>query len=387
MAAHARLSASGAHRWMACPASVDLEADYHTEPGEAAAEGTAAHFVAETCLKEDREAISCLGQVIEVDGYKIKITEDFADFVQQYVDYVRSLPGSLLVEQRVPFDDYVPGGFGTADAVVLGDDGHVYVVDLKFGRGVNVSAENNKQAMLYALGVYQTFSILYDVEHFTLVIHQPRIDGVSEWQISAEELLAWVNTELLPAVEAVEQDSPIFNPGDDQCKFCKAKAACPALAQFVLETARAEFASSETESLPVVSGREPLTLEDIAGLLPHTSLIKDWADSLWARAQEAALKGETIPGHKLVIGQTRRRWTDEEDLAAALKKVRGHKVDDLLPRSPLPIGKMEKMLGKDHKILAEYAVAPEGAPKLVPETDKRDAIVIDPLAGFKELAA
>ena len=197
--AHAKLSPSSAHRWLHCPGSVTLEADLVDEGSEFAREGTAAHTLAEMALADGFNIRELIGT--QVEG--VDVTADMVGHVEDYVDYVRNVEASthgarLLVEQRVEFTAWVPDGFGTSDAIVVGD-GLCHVIDLKFGQGVKVNAHRNEQAMMYALGVWQTYGALYEIDTFVLHIHQPRLDHVSEFTITVDDLLAWANQTVAPA--------------------------------------------------------------------------------------------------------------------------------------------------------------------------------------------
>lgn len=380
---HAKLSASGAHRWIGCPASVSMEAQFPEgdKASPFAAEGTAAHDLAETCLRLGKNAKEYIGHTFEADGLSFVVDDDMAEAVQLYVDYVRDLPGKLLIEQRVDFSPWVAGGFGTADAIVL-NDGVATVADLKFGRGVKVDADENPQAMSYALGALNEYDFLFDVHTFRLAIVQPRLDHVSEWEISRDDLLAWADDLLKPAAELALSDEPPMHPGEKQCRFCRAKGACRALAEFNIQVA--------TEGFSVVgdpiktTDPKVLSSEEIAELMPSLDMLANWVKAVEAHALAELEIGRDIPGYKLVAGRSLRKWADENDAEAALRKKL--KVADVYTKKLISPAQAEKKLGKGNRIVAEHCIKPQGKPAIAPISDKRPALEIDPTEGFKEVA-
>lgn len=245
---HARLPASGAHRWMACPASPAMEARFRDKnsrpetrndtgndpegPSEDAPESAEVRELAEQCLRGGVNADAYLGEKLcgtPIDARMIAA-------VQTYLDHVRSLPGRRFVAQRVDFGPFVPGSFGTADVIVL-RDGVATVIGLKTGKGARIAAKNNPQAMLYGLGALNDFRFLYEIENLQLVIVQPMLDHVSVWKISRSALETWAEKDVKPAATAALSPDPAFAPGESQCRGCKARFACRAFADFRPETA------------------------------------------------------------------------------------------------------------------------------------------------------
>lgn len=280
------------------------------------------------------------------------------------------------------FSDWVPGGFGTADAIVL-NDGLVTVIDLKYGRGVRVDAEDNPQAMLYALGALSEFDFIYECKRFKLAIVQPRLDHISEWEISREDLEAWAEGPLSEAAQATVQDDAPLNPGEKQCKFCKGKASCRALADHCISVATDGFGvvGEPIKTLDIDS----LSIPEVAKLLPQLDLIRDWAKSLEMRAFSELEAGRPVTGFKLVEGRSVRAWVDDDKANGALGRA-GIAVADRFNKKLISPSQAEKLIGKDHNVFKKHVIKPPGKPTLAPESDKRSALEIDPTDGFKEVA-
>lgn len=375
--AHALLSASGASRWLNCTPSARLEEEFGKDETSAyAAEGTLAHEFAEliirhTILKELSQADfeARYYELLENDLY----TEDMLDYVYQYVDYVKDeLAASsidtkdaiLIIEEKVDLRQWIPESFGSCDAIIIAD-GTMKVMDLKYGKGVPVSAIGNKQLMLYALGAYDKYSIMYDIVNVDLHIVQPRINNINSWSVDAEELLKWAENTVIPAAKLAFDGKGQLKVGD-WCKFCKVKARCRELYKANIELAKYDFASPQ----------ELLTDEEIADIIDKAPRLVEWANSVLAYATEEAVEnGKVWPGHKLVAGRSTRKFTNEIDVANTLIG-NGFERDTIFDTKLKSLTALERVTGKKafEALLGPYVVKSEGKPTLVPISDKRPAL-------------
>ena len=352
------LSASSAHRWLNCTPSARLEQEFKDRQTEAAAEGTAAHALAEyklrRALHQQAERPVSRYANSEMDEY----TEDYAQFVQEAIAEAKRYCADPVVhiEQRLDFSDYVPDGFGTGDCVIVADR-RLHIIDLKYGQGVLVEAEHNPQMMLYALGALHVYDALYDMDEVSMAIYQPRRANVSTWTISVNELRAWAENELRPRARLAYAGEGEYCPGA-WCMFCRAAVKCRARAEDKLRLAQYEFAQP-----PV------LTDGEIAGILGKLDDLVRWATDIREYALNAALSGVHFDGWKVVEGRANRRYTDEAAAAQAVIAT-GH---DPYEHRLLGISAMEKLLGrkKFSEVLGELVERPQGKPTLVPASDKR----------------
>lgn len=369
--AHALLSASGASRWMACTPSARLEQQFENKTSEYAAEGTLAHELGELKLRKELEGLSTRtynSKVKKIQEDKL-YTADMPDYVDMYVETclervseakAKTSDALFKIEQRLDFSEWVPKGFGTGDFVIIAD-GTMEVCDLKYGKGVLVSADNNKQMMLYALGAISEFSFLYDIEKVRMTIIQPRLDNISTFEVTVEELLKWAEEFVRPKAElAIKGEGEFFS--GDHCRFCRAKAVCRARADKNLELAKYDF-------------QEPPTMDnnDIAYVLSKVDELVNWASDVKEYALELALKGEEFDGFKIVEGRSNRKWSSEEDVAKTLI-AEGFQESMIYTRKLDGISKIESAIGKKEvkRLLGEFIIKPVGKPTLVPITDKRE---------------
>lgn len=348
-----------------CTPSARLEAMFPDEQSPYAAEGTVAHDLAEAILRHKLEG----KKAPKLDDYSTEMIEAvnrYVDICEEKVNEARarSADAEAMIEARLDFSRWVPEGFGTGDMVVVAD-GILEVIDLKYGKGVPVSAVENTQMRLYALGAYDVNEYLYDIKTVRMTIVQPRLDSVSTDEMVLEELLDW-GEDIKPIAQRAREGVGECTPCD-YCNFCKARHTCRALADACLDT----FYKNGGKLNQLLTDRE---VSDILGM---KDLITKWIKGVYDFAYEKALSGEKQwPGYKLVEGTSRRTITDPEAAAKTLLD-NGYKEEEIFkPRELEGITNLQKVLGK--KGVAEYLEAyiekPEGKPTLVPESDKRPAI-------------
>lgn len=371
---HSQFGPSGAHRWLACTASVGVEAALPDESSPYAAEGTLAHALGEIALREGADAAAVKKQAVleelEAAGLK-KIPTDMPDYVQAYVDYCRALPGQHYVEVSVPIAG-MSDERGTSDFCALAGD-TIYVVDLKYGKGKRVYAKRNPQNRLYGFGAFQELAFFHDQEirKVVYVIHQPRLDHVDEWSEPVGDLVDWVGGVVQPKVTQIKAGDTEYAPGDEACRFCKARAGCPARTRHNLETAMSLFQKvGDTQDISLLSP------EEVAVLLPQLTDIGAWVSEVQGYASGLAKRGETVPGYKLVEGQSRRRWKSESEAIDYLRNTCKLRKCDVVVEKPIGIGAAEKLLGKKKPMLDDVIVRPNPSLSLVPEADPRKAVLV-----------
>jgi hypothetical protein len=392
---HAKLSASGSHRWLACPGSVIVEKNFPDTTSEFAEYGTAGHELAERCLNNDVAAQKYMGvsfNKTEKYPYGFEADLEMCDAVQTYVDYCNGLPGDdIFVEQRVDFSPWVPEGFGTADYIKVGattDEKYIInCVDLKMGKGVKVFAEENSQGMLYALGVLNDLDMVYgfsDDDQVMISIVQPRIDHIDEWTTSVRALKDWAMRVVKPTAKLCNEETPEFNPGTKQCKFCKAQATCKALAKHSLQKITGGF-----DDIPLAGDPQDVHLlsnTELSHLLKHVDTIVNWAKSLEATAFAKLELGEKVLGYKMVKGRAgNRKWVDDTAVIKLLVESGFVPHDFLQPKKLLTPPNMVKLLkaaGHGQDVIETLWTQPEGKPTIAEESDKREEIVPADVSGF-----
>ena len=375
---HALLSASGASRWINCTPSAKLEEDFGEKTSSAyAKEGTLAHELSELYLNKDvlltisdSDFESCLEKIIEDDLFN----EEMFDMVPVYTDYCASQfaeaktdnPLAVMeIEQKLDLTEYVPESFGTADCVIINDT-LLEVIDLKYGKGVSVYADWNKQLMLYGLGALHKYDTMYDIENVKLTIVQPRLDNISSFIISASELRAWAEEELKPAAKLAFDGKGELNAGE-WCRFCAVRNMCKKLYEQQLEIAKYEFRAPEL-----------LSDEEIADVVIRAKSFTEWIDSVQEYANSKAVnEDKQWPGLKLVEGISRRKWIDEDKASQAIfARFPELSEDEVFVKKLNTITNIEKLVSKKRfdSILGDVVVKPQGKPTLVPISDKRPAM-------------
>jgi hypothetical protein len=363
MGRHAVLSASSSHRWTKCTPAARLELEFDDTESSAAAEGTAAHALAEHKLRRalkmrSKKPISPF-DCDEMDEY----TDAYVDFVLEQLELAKQSCSDplVLIEQHLDFSKYVPDGFGTGDCILISDKA-LHIIDLKYGMGILVNAERNSQMMLYSLGALEIYDSLYDIDEVSMTVFQPRRDNVSTWTIPVDDLRDWAENELRIKAELAFKGEGEYCPGD-WCTFCRAAVKCRARAEEKLKLAQSEFRLP-----PLLSDAE---IEEVLGKL--SDIIK-WANDLLAYATDAAVNhGKEWSGYKVVAGRSVRKFKDE-DAVAEVAKVNGYK--DIYRQSLITLTEFEKLMGKAkfNEVLGDLVYKPPGKPTLVPVSDKRPAI-------------
>lgn len=368
---HARLSASSAFRWINCPGSVALS-DQCPVPASSsyADEGTLAHAIGELKLRfvngelTKRQLNARMKPLLQNEYYCGEMEEATDYYAEAVIEALEAAgdDAELMIEQQFRLDRWVPEGFGTSDAVVIGGR-VIQVIDLKYGKGIKVDARNNPQLRLYGLGAANLFDSLYDFDTVRMTIIQPRLDHISTEELPLSELLAWAEDEVQPRAQ-MAMDGTDYTAVGDWCRFCPAKAVCRKRAEYNLSIAKDDF-------------RKPplLSDEEIGEVLRRADELQHWVKDVGDYAFEQALAGKQYNGWKLVEGRSVRKYADDLKVAEALKAA-GYDEAMLYERKLYGISTMEKIVGKKRltETLGDLIIKPAGQPVLVPESDKREAI-------------
>ncbi len=393
---HALLSASSSKQWLHCTPSARLQEQFPNESSVYTAEGTFAHEVCEYKVKKYMKERVKRPQSEEYYTEEIdQITDVYAEFVISVIEEMKrnGCEPLVMVEEKVDYSHIAPSGFGTADMLMIGKDengkGVLHIADFKTGQGVFVDADHNSQMMLYALGGLAAYGYIYDIEIVRMSIIQPRLDNISTFECTREELEDWGESIRETAKLAYEGKGE-QKPGD-WCRFCRAKPVCKACKDEALSLCREEFLdlddgalSEETDASSKVDMGEPVfkqpglvPISELAQLLPTLNRISSWIESVFAFiSSEAINHGVPIPGYKVVEGRSKRVFTDTKgvvDTAVA------NGYTDLYKKQLITLTEFEKMMGKKKfaELLGKYVTKPPGKLSLVPESDPREAVVLN----------
>nr|DAE05141.1 MAG TPA: PD-(D/E)XK nuclease superfamily protein [Siphoviridae sp. ctZ1O5] len=364
--AHALLSASGSHRWMACPPSARLEECCQNKESDAAKEGTVAHELCELKVKIQ------LGEDVSMSEYEALkenplFTKEMDACTNIYADYcidtAKEEHGLPLIEVELDLSSYIPEGFGTVDCVIVSEK-TLHVIDFKYGRGVEVSPVENSQLMIYALGAYDLYSPIYDFETVKLTIVQPRLSAEPKtWECDVQHLLDFAE-KLKPIADLAFKGGGEFTPSEHTCLFCKAKYTCRARADKNISTM-------------FLQEKDPYTLsnDEIGEILAKVADFPKWIKDLEDYALEQLLAGKEIKGYKAVEGRSSRVWSDEKKAFEVIIED-GTEEKDLYETTPLSLAKIEKLLGKKKfaSLVGEYVTKSQGKPTLTLSSDIRPSI-------------
>lgn len=360
--AHALWSASSAHRWLPCPSSAVAAEMYPSQDTVYTREGTLAHEVAEHIASNrlDRD-IDWRSQV-----WPSGTTQEMIECAIGYADYIqeqlKSDDAIVLLEQRVDFSPWVPDGFGTCDCIILQGD-VMTVIDYKYGVGVPVSAIDNPQMKLYALGALNDYGIAYDVTRVEMHIYQPRINNISDCSLMVEDLMEWAEKVVKPTPAKAAKGKGSYCAGE-WCKFCPHAGRCRTLTKVCTEYVETH---SLRAAVPVLAPHE------VAEVLQMKPLVELWLKRVQAQALTTLMDGGEIPGWKCVEGKPgNRKWTDEQKVLETLRAA-DYDLSDVTETKLLSPAAMDKSIGKKRaaELLGGYIDRSPGSPTIVPASDKR----------------
>lgn len=371
MADHALLSPSSASRWLSCTPSARLEAQFPDSSSEAAEEGTLAHALCELHLRAhykditNKEYLQELKELTRNSFYSAEMENHCAEYVNFVVQKTGAdETGIVFIEKQVDLSDFIPDSFGTVDCAIV-DDETLKIIDLKYGKGVLVAAENNPQLMIYALGALKKYGVLHNIYNIEMTVYQPRINNIASFEMSVNDLSAWADSHLAPRARLAFSGNGDYAAGE-HCRFCKARNQCKTLMDYNMEAAKQAF-------------KDPNELvdADIVGVLERAADLKVWLTGIQQYALDLAIKdGKNWPGFKVVAGRSNRRYLDEKSIMKILKDEKTPRKRYIAPTKLVGITALEKNLGPTEveKLVGSLIIKPEGSPTLVPESDKRPAI-------------
>ena len=393
---HALLSASSSKQWLHCTPSARLQEQFPNESSVYAAEGTFAHEVCEYKVRKYLKERVKRPQSEEYYTEEIdQITDVYAEFVIGVIEEMKrnGCEPLVMVEEKVNYSHIAPSGFGTADMLIIGKDengkGVLHIADFKTGQGVFVDADHNSQMMLYALGGLAAYGYIYDIEIVRMSIIQPRLENISTFECSRSELEDWGES-IRDTARLAYEGKGEQTPGE-WCRFCRAKPVCKACKDEALSLCREEFLdidegalSEEADASSEVDGSEPVfknpglvPISELAQLLPTLNRISSWIEAVFAFINSEAINhGVPIPGYKVVVGRSKRVFTDTK---AVVETAVANGYTDLYKQQLITLTEFETMMGKKKfaELLGKYVTKPPGKLSLVPESDPREPVVLN----------
>lgn len=375
---HAILSASGAAKWMNCPPSALMEAELPDKSTEWSRAGTLAHEFCDINIKEHFQYMTrsvCTrnrNKFRKEELYSQEMEEHAKGYLDYVIEKIKDNDAYVLAETKVDFSEYVPDGFGTCDCIIIQND-MLTIIDFKYGTGVKVSAEDNPQMKLYALGAIDMFGEVYDFDKVEMCIYQPRLNHIDECIRSVEEIVIWGDKEVRPTAELAIEGKGEFKAGD-HCHFCKLNAKCKHLCKHNMGVIKDEF-EDESGTLSTAC----LTPDDYVMILERMKLVKNWLTKVEDHVINGILNNELeIPGYKVVEGRSIRKYRDADEVANRLID-NGYEESVIYEKNLLSLSKLEKVLGKKTfaELLSDMVDKPKGKPTIVLASDKRPAYTTD----------
>lgn len=395
---HALLSASSSKQWLHCPPSARLQENFPNESSVFAEEGTFAHSVCEYKVKKYLHKRVKRPHSEEYENEEIEnITDVYAEFVISEIERMKAEHGSCLalVEERLDYSEIAPSGFGTGDMVLL-SPGELHVCDFKAGKGVFVEADHNSQMMLYGTAAVLAYDYLFNIEKVSMTIIQPRLDNISTFTCTKQELMDWAES-IKPIAKLAFEGKGEQKPGD-WCRFCRAKHVCRARADEALGLLSDEFLDLDAGALedqnpleqdeitdatapyaadtsePVFKSPALISQAEIEAILPKLNRIQQWIDAVFAYVSSEAINhGVRWEGYKVVEGRSKRVFTDTKAVVKAAEEA-GY--TDIYKKEMISLTEFEKMMGKKKfaEILGGLVAKPPGKLALVPVSDSRPEV-------------